>query len=809
MEIPGYRIVRELGRGGMGTVFLAVQDSLGREIALKLLAPQFVADAISAERFLREGRIAARLTHRHIVSIYDVGVHAGQPYLAMEYMPGGAVATGVPLAPSAALEIVRQIALALDHAASEGVIHRDLKPENILRRKDGSYALSDFGIARAVRADGTKSVELTQEGTTVGTPHYMSPEQLQAHPLDGRSDLYSLGVVLYQLLMGQLPYLGTKDTPIGMQQIHSPVPRLSEDLVRYQPLVDAMMAKSPDRRPASGAEVASRIEAIQTNPGMAAVTQGMDTLSPARHKPWRLAAGLTIALAGAAGYFALTHRSAPTLAQPSAPKASSGAPADAPKIAEQSVAVLPLVNASKDPDQQFFSDGLSENLIDTLSRFDGLKVIGRMSSFQFRDDKGDSAAIGTKLGAAYLLSGSVQRAGDLVRISASLVKSVDGSTLWAEHYDRPYKDLFKLQDEIASSVARALQAKLLSPGTAASQDDRPPSGSIEAYNAYLQGLKFWHDEEFPKAAEYMTRAVQLDPGYAIAWAQLAGSWGTVARFWNEPTEVASEHMRIARQAADKALQLAPELGAAHAALAYLKVYHFDHEGALAGCRRAVQLAPKDGTVLNGCGYLFFQVGKLGEAISLRARLLSTEPLYTINYLQYARLLMAAGRLDEAEKYLRAAENLPQTNSSWHAKILFTRMADAMMRGEAKVAIDIAAEMPAEDRVLYTALAAQAGPDRAAADAALANALESKTRADANPYLIAQIYALRGDAARSMEWLQRASIGELIYLPTDPLIMNLRDDPRFIAFCQKTGLPPPGEVETRSFDQIRAAAVTKI
>jgi len=808
MEIPGYRIVRELGRGGMGTVFLAVQDSLGREVALKLLAPQFVADAIAAERFLREGRIAARLTHRHIVSIYDVGVHDGQPYLAMEYMPGGAVATGVPLAPSAALEIVRQIALALDHAASEGVIHRDLKPENILRRKDGSYALSDFGIARALRADGTKSLELTQEGTTVGTPHYMSPEQLQAHPLDGRSDLYSLGVVLYQLFMGQLPYPGTKDMPIGMQQIHAPVPRLSEDLVRYQPLVDSMMAKSPDRRPASGAEVASKIEAIQTNPGMAAVTQGMETLSSTRRKPWLLAAGLIIALAGAAGYFALTHRSAPTLAPPSAVQTSSGAPAVVHKVAEQSVAVLPLVNASKDPDQQFFSDGLSENLIDTLSRFDGLKVIGRMSSFQFRDDKGDSAAIGAKLGAAYLLSGSVQRASDLVRISASLVKAADGSTLWAEHYDRPYKNLFALQDEIAQAVASALQVKLLS-SVAAQQDDRPPSGSIDAYNAYLQGLKHWHDEEFDKAAGYMSQAVQLDPGYAIAWAQLAGSWGTVAAFQNEAPEVAGEHMRIARHAADRALQLAPELGPAHAARAYLDVYHFDHKGALAECRRAEQLAPKDGTVLNGCGYLFFQVGKLGEAIPLRARLLATDPLYTVNYLQYAKLLMAAGRLDEAEKYLRTAENLPQTNPFWRLKIVFARMTDAMMRGDTTAAMDIAAEMPTNDRDLYTALAAQAGSERAVADAALANALANKSRAEANPYLIAQIYALRGDATRSMEWLLRASAGDLIFLPTDPLILNLRDDPRFIAFCQKVGLPPPRDVETLSIDQIRAAAATKI
>jgi serine/threonine-protein kinase PpkA len=205
MEIPGYRIVRELGRGGMGTVFLAVQESLGREVALKLLTPQFVADAVATERFLREGRIAAKLADRHIVSVYDVGVHDGQPYLAMEYMAGGAISAAVLHAPSQVLEIVREIALALDHAHAEGVIHRDLKPENILQRKDGSYALADFGIARALHADGEIDPALTREGTTIGTPYYMSPEQLQAKPLDGRSDLYALGVVLYQLLTNQLP----------------------------------------------------------------------------------------------------------------------------------------------------------------------------------------------------------------------------------------------------------------------------------------------------------------------------------------------------------------------------------------------------------------------------------------------------------------------------------------------------------------------------------------------------------------------------------------------------------------------------
>jgi TolB-like protein/Tfp pilus assembly protein PilF len=473
-----------------------------------------------------------------------------------------------------------------------------------------------------------------------------------------------------------------------------------------------------------------------------------------------------------------------------------------------SVAVLPLVNASDDKEQQFFSDGLSENLIDALSRFDGLRVIGRMSSFQFRDSKGDSAAIGAKLGAAYLLSGSVQRAGDLVRVSASLVKAADGSTLWAQHYDRPYKNLFALQDEIAQAVAGALQAKLLSPDKAAKHDDRPPSGNLEAYNAYLQGLKFWHDENFAKAAEYMDKAVQLDPGYAMAWALLSGSRSTVARFSNGPPALASEHMKMARLATDKALQMAPGLGAAHAARAYLLVYTFDHRGALDECRRAVQLAPEDGTVLNGCGYLFAQVGKLGEAIRSRERILSIEPLYLINYLQYARLLMATGRLDEAEKYLRTAENLPQTNPEWQPKTMFLRMVLAMMRGDADTAMNFAGQMPAKNRGLATALVAQAGRDRAAADKALADILANEALANADPYTIAQIYALRGDAGHAVEWLRRDSSGDRIYLPFDPFLLNIRDDPRFIAYCAETGLPSPSESEALSIDQIRAANAAK-
>ena len=475
------------------------------------------------------------------------------------------------------------------------------------------------------------------------------------------------------------------------------------------------------------------------------------------------------------------------------------------RIPDKSIAVLPLANAGGQ-DQQFFSDGLSESLIIELSQFPGLKVIGRNSSFQFRDSVSDSVTIGRKLGVAHLLEGSVQHAGDAVRISLELIDAADGSTLWSQRYDRPYADLFKLQDEITNAVAGALQAKLLPSNEAAKHSDRPPGGNIDAYSAYLQGLKHWHDQKFEKAAEYMAKAVQLDPDYAMAWAHLSGSWSTVARFWNEAPVVAHEHMRIARLAADKALRLAPDLGAAHAARAYLQFYDFDFPGALAECRRAAQLAPDDGTVLNGCGYTLTGIGKLGEAIRLRKRLLSIEPLYTVNYFQYARLLMATGQLDEAEKYLRTDEEV-----DWPYQL--ERLNLALLRGDANAAMEIARQASPDDRNRYMALAAQIGPDRAAADKWLTDLLADKTWVESfdgdgydNRYKVAQIHALRGDADHALEWLERSlasNPSRTLFLLADPFLLRFRDDPRFIAFYKKLGLPPPSESDALGIDQIRA------
>ena len=505
-------------------------------------------------------------------------------------------------------------------------------------------------------------------------------------------------------------------------------------------------------------------------------------------------------MAVALGWFFHGH-ALPTqhLAQVAATEVASTQPK--PKADARSIAVLPLVNASNDPDQQFFSDGLSENLIDSLSRFDGLKVIGRTSAFQFRDSKDDSATIGRKLGVSYLLSGSVQRAGDIVRISASLIKAADGSTLWAEHYDRPYKNLFALQDEIAKSVAGILRARLL-PGAAAQQSDRPPSGNMDAYAAYLHAMQFFYQGDSREMIKYQTLATRLDPGYAAAWAYLSVAWARLG--FSEAGEQAQSDYRQARIAADKALVLAPDLGLTHAVRGNLLLgADFDWQGALTEFRRGVELAPGIGAIHSGYSRALAATGQVHEAIVQKQLALSIDPRMVPERFRYVDLLVAKGRLDEAEKEIEAAIELSGiTKPRTRYRLWF-----ALLRGDAKAALDAARQADPDMRDLSLAFAAQIGPDRAVADAALAKFLRNHGDwGERQPYDLASLYALRGDVDKTVEWLDRIwarrdyGIQDVLY---DPMLLRFRNDPKFIAFCTKIGLPPPSESEALSIAQIRA------
>ena len=464
---------------------------------------------------------------------------------------------------------------------------------------------------------------------------------------------------------------------------------------------------------------------------------------------------------------------------------SESKPGSAP---ENSIAVLPLANASGDKDQQYFSDGLSEGLIVTLSRLQGLKVIGRNSAFQFRDSKDDSKTIGMKLGVAHLLEGSVQHAGDAVRISAELINATDGSTLWSERYDRSYRDLFALQDEITTAVASALKARLLPQPNAPMQSDRPPSGNLEAYAAYLQG-KFFSarsgEADFRKAIELYAQATKADPRFALAWADQSRAAVSLAAAFLDGA-AAQEMYARGRSAVDTALKLDPDLAAGYAAQSFLLLSaDLDWTGAEHAARRAVQLAPNDGQAKADLSRDLAALGQIEPAIELMQQSLATDPLDARSHNWLAQYLRALGRLDEAAASARKAIELQPTAGSMHYQLVIIEI----MRGDGKAALEAAQHEPAGWQVDAIALARQVGGDRAEADAALATQVEQDAAAGA--FQIAQTYALRNDADKTFEWLERALSNRdpgISYLLFDPFILRFRDDPRFAAFCKKVGLP---------------------
>ena len=788
-ELPGYEMLRLIGKGGMAEVHLATQLSLGREVALKILSPDVAGDPTLRERFLQEARIAAQLHHPNIIAIHDVGTHDGVAYIAMEYEPGGTVSpkTGVPLDAASALRIVRDIAGALDYAHERGVVHRDVKPDNILRRADGSCLLSDFGIARVIDADTV----LTREGTSIGTPQYMSPEQLRGEKLDGRSDLYSLGVVLYQLLTGALPYTGSDGWAIGLQHIGGDIPRLPATLSRLQPLIDELMAKDPAARPKTGAEVQRKIDALGTITAPTAVLPRQPSASAKRPLLYWLGAAALVIVLATLGYTRYIANPTQPPASTPTPAAPTSAAVATHAAARQSIAVLPLRNESGDKEQQYFSDGLSEDLITALAQFDQLKVIGSHSAFQFRDSRDDSKTIGAKLGVAHLLLGSVRRAGDMVRINVELINASDGSALWSQRYDRPYTDLFKLQDEITAAVAGALKARLIDSSLAAVQSDRPRSGRLDAYAAYLQGV--FHVQRFSESDQHeavarFTEATRLDPEYALAHAELSRSLTALASTYSSGAAATALYAQ-AKAEAERALALDPQLAVAHLARGYRMLsQEFDWRGAELEFREAMRLAPNDRKAQGQLGRVLTIMGRPEEGVPLFEAALESDPLSGGWLLSLASNLMILGRYEEAERHLHRAIELQSGSDGAYGSLALLEIA----RGNPEAALAVARSMaPGPYRAIAETQALQVVGPTDAADAALARLI--KEWGDFAAYQIAEAYALRKDPDQAFAWLERAHANRdpgLLGLLTDPLLRPLKSDKRYAAFVREVGLPDP-------------------
>jgi serine/threonine protein kinase/Flp pilus assembly protein TadD len=703
-----YAIEREVGRGGMATVFLAQDRRHGRPVALKVLHPQ-LATALGPDRFLREIQIAARLQHPHIVPLYDSGQAGDLLYYVMPFIPGESLRQRLDREPQLPIEdavrIARGVAAALDYAHRQQIVHRDIKPENVMLH-EGEAVVTDFGIAKAVTAAASDS--LTQTGTAIGTPAYMSPEQAGGEAeLDGRSDIYSLGAVLYEMVAGAAPFTGPTLQAIISKLFTDPprpIRELREDVPDW---LESTVIRCLEKPAAARFATASQLAHALTWPAGMSTPPGMPSGSAASTK---------------------------------------------------SIAVLPFVNMSADPENEYFSDGIAEEIINALSKVQALQVAARTSAFAFKGKNEDIGAIGRKLKVATVLEGSVRKAGNKLRVTAQLINVADGYQLWSERYDRQLEDVFAIQDEIAGNIVKALRVVLSEDEKRAIE--RAPTENVQAYEYYLRGRQYFHQFRrtgMQSARRMFERAIEVDPRFALAHAGLADCCAFLYMYWDG----SKANLDGADSASRKALELDPELAEAHASRGFALALNRQYQEARPEFETAIRLNPK---------------------------------LYEAHYL-YARALFQEGRPEDAVHEYEAASRVRPED--YQAILLMATPLHTLGRhAEAKQALRQGLQVaerhlelnPDDARALCLGAAAliQIGNrDRALDWARRASALDPTDPGIL--YNVACVYSvgdMKDDALTCLDKAIQNGFGHREWLVNDSDLDAIRDDARFQALLQK-------------------------
>jgi eukaryotic-like serine/threonine-protein kinase len=658
----GYTLERELGGGGMSRVFVAREHALSRDVVVKVLSPELSAD-VSAERFAREIATAARLQQANIVPVLTAGTSGGVPYYTMPFVKGESLGAllgrGVTLPLHEQVSVLRDVARALAYAHGEGVVHRDIKPDNILLSA-GTAVVTDFGIAKAISAartrDGTSELTtdgtLTQVGTSIGTPAYMAPEQAVGEQIDQRADVYAWGVVAYELLSGAHPFAGKSGTAQLMAAHLAEVPRdLRERVSGIAPelcaLVMHCLAKTAAERPSGAAALVARLDAV--------ANLGATSLSVARRGRSRWRVGLvtmTGIAAVVAGAFLL-------------PRARRGGAAPA-TAASSTIAVLPFADLSPDRKSAYLGDGVAETLISALSKVPGLTVSARTSAFSVRDKENDLRAIGKLLGVSAVLTGSIQRAGDQLRITARAVRIANDSILWSQTFDRPAADIFAMQDEVARAVVSALRLTMAA-GPDVSRDVGGTTNSA-AYDAYLLGRYHWNlrtTDGIIQATAAFRKAIAADSTYARAWSGLADAYVlSPPGDYAVPGVTADVILPLAEAAARRAIALAPELGEAFASLGQVLASRNQYTPALDAFERATTLSPAYATGHQWYSYALYSVRRVAEAKREMEVAHRLDPLAHVITLSLA--IYYAGQDRHAEAAPLFAQGLAQQPQAWYA-----------------------------------------------------------------------------------------------------------------------------------------------
>ncbi len=727
-----YAVERELGRGGMATVYLAEEKKHGRKVAIKVLRPEITA-ALGTERFLREIGIAARLAHPHIVPLIDSGEAGGLLYYVQPHVPGGSLRDRLlehsQLAVKDALRIAQEIGAGLDFAHRKGFVHRDVKPENILFA-DGHAVLADFGVARAC-CDAEDGV--TEVGLAVGTPEYMSPEQASGdEELSAASDVYSLACVVYEMLAGEPPFRGSSSRAVMAQHVTA-APR---PLRGFRPDVPAGTER--------------------------AIARGLEK-DPAQRYP--SAAEFVTALA--------------------APDGVARSPA-----ATRSIAVLPFVNASPDADNEYLSDGITDELIDALAKISGLRVSSRTSVFALKGKPLDVRAVGALLGTSVVLEGTVRKAGDRLRITAQLTSTDDGRLLWSQRYDRQLVDVFAIQDEIAATIVNTLRATMFA--DVSEHVARRYTENIQAYGLYLKGRYEWNkrtQEGVAAAIHYFERAIAEDPAYAPAYAGLSDSYSLDVDYRSIPVHEAYQR---AKDYARKALALDESVPTAHASLAWaLFIYDWQWDEAEREFRRAIELNPRYASAHQWFAFLLAARGQHDAALVEGHTALELDPASVSIRRAVGWLYYYARRFDQAREHLaRAIEMNPTAVESY--RMLGSTLA---LQGDGAEAERVLREaLTLEGAAAYSKatlgwLLARSGR-REDAVALLRELDAARAQGYVSPVAFAILHIGLGNLSQALDWSERAydeRRGWLAYVNVNPMFDPLRNEPRYAALVKRMRL----------------------